>query len=212
MTIGVRVMLTAALLLLVSSVDVVPLRAAENYEALVARLKAGDLKVDFGALRDAYAESTGYAPYGGSFDAARQDMIKAANAHDCKTSLANAEKVLDAIYIDILSHTLSARCYQSDGDSAKAEFHRSVARGLYDAIVATGDGKTPKTAFAVVTINEEYDVLGIRDLDLETQSLVYNDGHAYDAMKAKSESGEEMTLYFQIDRPMQWMDKSLSPK
>jgi hypothetical protein len=95
---------------------------------------------------------------------------------------------------------------------AKAAFHRAVARGLYEAIVATGDGKTPKTAFAVVTINEEYDVLGIRDLTLDTQSLVYNEGHAYDAMKAKSATGEEVMLYFQIDRPMQWMDKSLSPR
>jgi hypothetical protein len=90
--------LIAALGLCMSTTALAPLHAAESYDALVARLKAGDLKIDFGALRDAYAESATYAPYGGSYDTARRDMIKAANAHDCKTSLDNAAKVLDELY------------------------------------------------------------------------------------------------------------------
>ena len=39
--------------------------AAQRYEELVARVKKGDLDVDFGELRYAYSESTGYRPYGG---------------------------------------------------------------------------------------------------------------------------------------------------
>jgi len=189
-----------------------PLRAAESYEAMVARLKAGDAKIDYGVLRDTYAESANYQPYGGDFDDMRTAMIKAYNANDCKTTLANAAKVLEVIYIDVVSHLLSARCHETAGDAAKANFHRSVGRGIFDAILATGDGKSAKTAFAVVTINEEYDVLGLKGLSLKQQSLANDGGHVYDRMEVTSETGEAMTLYFQIDRPMRFLSKSMGPK
>ena len=183
--------------------------AADDYAAMAARVKGGDVAIDYRALRDAYAASPSYAPYGGDFDDARLEMRKAFNAQDCKKALTNAEKVLKLLYIDIMSHLLSGRCYERAGDQAKADFHRKVARGLLDSIMASGDGKTTQTAFVVVRIDEEYDVLSALRFKLTTQSLDSADGHAFDRMEVTSASGEKSTLYFQIDRPLTWLSKSM---
>jgi hypothetical protein len=202
--------LIPALLIAALAFAAAPASAAENYEALLTRAKSGDPALDYRALRDAYAASAHYQPYGGDTDDARTTMIKAFNAQDCTTALPAADKVLDAIYIDITAHLVSGRCFEMAGDKAKADFHRAIAHGLMDSIVASGDGKTEKTAFLVVTINEEYDVLSALRWRLVGQALINDDGHAFDKMEVKSAtSAETATLYFQIDRPMAWLSHSL---
>lgn len=184
--------------------------AAGTYESLVARVRAGDAGVDYRALRYAYAESPVYQPYGGDFDEPRDEMRAAFNAQDCAKVLPAAEKVLNAIFVDITAHLLSGRCFERAGNQAKADFHRTVAKGLMDSIIASGDGKTTMTAFIVVTINEEYDVLSALRWRLVTQSLAHDGGHVFDRMEVKSTTSEETaTLFFEIDRPMMWLSKSL---
>jgi hypothetical protein len=199
----------AVAVLIVVCLGSTPARAAEGYEAMVARVKAGDVALDYRALRDAYAQSAHYQPEGGDYDEPRTAMLDAFNAQDCVKALAAADKVLNAVFIDITAHIVSGRCFELASDSAKAAFHRTVARGLMASILASGDGKTPKTAFVVVTISEEYDVLTALRLKPTLQALVQDDGHSYDKQDAKSATGETATLFFQIDRPMAWLSRSL---
>lgn len=198
-----------ALLLVVAPFGLISASANESYEAMVARAKGGDVTIDFTALRDAYAASAHYQPEGGDYDQPRSAMIDAFNAKDCAKALAAADKVLDSIFIDISAHIVSGRCFEVGGDAPKAEFHRAIARGLVQSILASGDGKTPKTAYVVVAVSEEYDVLTALGLKLGVQSLVQDDGHSYDKMDATSVSGAPVTLFFQIDRPMEWLSHSL---
>ncbi len=179
------------------------------YESLVARVKAGDTTVDYRALRDAYAESPLYQPYGGDSDDAKRVMHEAFNAQDCAKVLPAAAKVLDANFVDIEAHLLSGRCFELKGDEAKAVFHRAIAKGLMDSIIASGDGKSTKTAFVVIAVDEEYAVLSALRFELVMQALIDENGHAFDKMDVKSATGETATLFFQIDRPMAWLSKSL---
>ena len=190
----------------------VPAHASEPYEAMVARLKAGDVKIDYTALRDAYALSPRYQPETADFDQPHSAMLEALNVQDCTKALAAADKVLAATFIDIVTHLVSGRCFEKGGDPSKAEFHRTIARGLMSSIMASGDGTTPKTAYIVVTIAEEYDVLRASHLKLKTQSLVQDNGHSYDAMAVATDTGTPVTLYFQIDRPMQWLSRALQQR
>jgi len=183
---------------------------AGTYENLVAQARAGDVAIDYRALRDAYAESPAYQPYGGNTDEPKRAMHDAFNAQDCAKVLASADKVLGEIFIDIEAHLLSARCFEIGGDQAKAGLHRAIARGLMDSIVASGDGKTTKSAFVVVTIDEEYAVLSALRWRLVNQALIDEDGHAFDRMEVKSATSDETaTLFFQIDRPMRWLSRGL---
>ena len=183
--------------------------AADNYDALVARAKAGEV-IDFGALRNAYAESPAYQPYGGALEETKRAMHEAFNAQDCPKVLVSSAKVLDATFVDIEAHLLSGRCFEVAGDQAKAGLHRAVAKGLMDSILASGDGKTTKTAFIVVAIDEEYAVMSALRWRVVGQALIDEDGHAFDRIEVKSATSEETAvLYFQIDRPMAWLSKNL---
>ena len=163
-------------------------------------------------MRDAYAESPGYQPYGATRDVLKQSLREAFNAQICTKVQADAERVLNEIYIDIEAHLLSARCFELGGEAAKAGFHRAVAKGLMDSIVTSGNGKTTQSAFAVVAIDEEYAVLSALRWRLVDQSLIEEDGHSYDRMNVKSANSDEAAvLFFQIDRPMKWLSHSLSP-
>jgi hypothetical protein len=182
--------------------------AAESYAQLVGRVKKRDATVDYRALRDAYALSPGYQPYGVE---SRDEMRKAFAAKDCPNVMKHGDKVLSEIYIDILTHLLMASCLRSGNDQTKADFHRAIGRSLLDSIEASGDGKSPQTAFIVVTIDEEYDLLGLRGLKMKSQSLVHSGGHSFDQMNVEGEDGKTSTVFFQIDRPLAWLSKSLSP-
>jgi hypothetical protein len=181
--------------------------AAESYAAMVERVKKGDATVDYRALRDAYSASPAYQPYGVE---ARDEMRKAFAAKDCPNTIKHGEKVLNEIYIDVLTHLLTANCLRKGNDEAKADFHRAIGRSLLDSIAASGDGKSPQTAFIVVTIDEEYDLLGMRGLTMKSQALVHTGGHSFDQMSVVAEDGTTSTLFFQIDRPMGWLTKTLT--
>lgn len=176
-------------------------RAADgpSYADLLAKLKAGDTKIDYMALRYSYAETDDYDGYGGAPNDARRSMIQAFNARDCDAALKHANAILDVFYIDIDTHIVASRCYGEKLDIGKSGFHRAVANGLEQSILASGDGKTPETALVVVLIDEEYYILRSKNLKMSSQSLVHKDGHAYDLMAATDEKGNKVSLYFQID-------------
>jgi Domain of unknown function (DUF4919) len=202
-----RLMLVFASVLMLSSAA---FAAAEPYDALVARAKAGDLAVDYRALRDAYAESAKYQPYGAGSDDLTEKMRKAFAAGDCAATLQSAQAIIDATFIDLGAHMLSARCNELDGNAERAAYHRAVAKGLLDSILNSGDGTTAKTAYIVVTIAEEYVVLSALGLHANGQALANDDGHVFDVIDtAPSAAGDARTVYFQIDRPMAWMSHSL---
>jgi hypothetical protein len=102
---------------------------------------------------------------------------------------------------------VAGACYAQKADVGKANFHRAVARGLEKSILDSGDGKSPKTAYIVVRVSEEYHVLRIFKLRLSMQSLVNADGHAFDMMTTKDESGKEVVVYFQIDRVLAGLER-----
>jgi hypothetical protein len=200
-----RLALAAALLLALPSA--LP-AAAATYESLVDRAKAGEA-VGYAALRTAYAESANYQPYGGTPEAKRA-MRDAFNAGDCAKVLAQAQEVLAGVFVDIEAHLLSGRCFEVGGDAPRAKLHRAIAKGLMDSIIASGDGKTTKTAFVVVAIDEEYAVLSALRWRLVSQALIDEDGHAFDRIEVRSASSSETAiLFFQIDRPMKWLSRSL---
>lgn len=201
-------LLSIAALLLV--VGVWPATAEDaRYEALLSKLKAGDTAIDYTALRYAYAESDGYDGYGSGPEDARRLMIEAFNGRNCTAALEQALRILEDVYIDIDAHYVAGRCYSETLNLGKSGYHRAVANGLEKSLLESGDGKTPKTAFVVVRLTEEYHVLGIKRLRMRTQSLVHADGHNYDLMQASDEAGNEVALYFQIDRILAGLDRRM---
>ena len=183
--------------------------APQSYQTLLARLKQGDKTVDFFQIRRAYADSPDFT--GGSDDDQRKAMFDAYNEGDLTKALAHSKKLLDGYYLDIEAHQIAYLADRQLHIQAEADFHHEIARGLISAIFQTGDCKTQKSACEVLSTHEEYVILQVLGLRPGRQSLVSADGHNYDVLEAiDSKTQEKVTIYFNIDKPLGYMQKLLS--
>ena len=84
---------------------------------------------------------------------------------------------------------------------------------LVDSILDSGDGRDFASAFKVITVEEEYAVLRVLGLRVMGQALVTHDGSQFDQMQVKEpKSGKELVLYFNIDLPLNWLNRQFSKK
>jgi hypothetical protein len=188
----------------------VPATAAESYDALLARLKGGDTTIDFQALRYAYTKTPQYDPYrnGGDVPAA----VSALRLGKFDDALAAAEKVLESNYVSIDAHIFCALVYARRGDAPKTAYHKAIFQGLRDSIARSGDGKSPATAYHVISVREEYVFLELADLEMQSQTLVQSATGPVDAMNVTDPQGNKQTIHFNISRPMAALTRRLSPR
>jgi hypothetical protein len=116
-----------------------------------------------------------------------------------------ADSVLAKNFVEVNAHMAAQIAYQETGNAERAQFHKFMADGLLNSIKSTVDGKSPQTAFEVISINEEYGLMRSMKLRPVGQSLMMDKGHSYDAIKViDPQTNQESTLYFNIDRPFKW--------
>ena len=179
--------------------------AAEDgseYGTLLAALKAGKTDIDYAQLRLSYMDSPEYKKATDT-SKAEKAMFAALNAKDFPTALKNAEEVLASDYVNMDAHFAAYVAGRETGAADKAEFHRTVFRGLIDSIKNSGDGLSPEKAWVVISVHEEYVMLRTQGYLPSSQSLMSKDHHAYDVMKVKKQDdGSEQTFYFNVDIPM----------
>jgi len=181
-----------------------------RYDDLLAKVKSGNLSVDFREMRLAYAGTSHYKPYGGGQAGIRDAMFAAMAAKDYAAAVENAEKVMADNYVDIDAHMIASIAYDRLGKEKNAGFHRSVVRGLVASILDSGDGRTPETAYTVISIDEEYVILYILGLTMSRQADQHLNGHSYDKLDvSESKTGKQFELFFSIDVPYNWLQKSL---
>lgn len=78
---------------------------------------------------------------------------------------------------------------------------------LFSAIMSTGDGKTPETAFHVISTTDEYGMMDMLGLSLKSQSLVERHGRSYDLMEFQENKYGLESLYFDVTVCMEAMNK-----
>jgi len=170
-----------------------------SYDALLTKLKRGDLGIDFKALRMKYTETKDYTPEGLS-PQLRDRMYKAMNEKRYGEARALAEDVLKKNFVDISAHLVAGMANEALGDTAKFEFHKQVFTGLISSIVDDGDGQSRENSFRVISVPEEYAVLDYLRLTRDKQFSASGDGHMYDVFSVTDkESGGTAKLYFNID-------------
>ena len=180
-----------------------------TYEVLLERVKKNDPTVDFKELRLAYTDTPAYSPYGGD-SMARKSMFEALKQKDYDKTLANATTMLSANYLDIMGHFGSFVAERELGHADLSVYHRWVFEGLLNSIKNSGDGKTPETAFVVISTEEEYALFNYLGLRPQDQSLIKEKGHNYDRLTALDpQSNQTVVYFFDIDKPFNWLGKSL---
>jgi len=172
-----------------------------EYATLLAEVKSGDTNIDYGRLRMSYMDSPEYKAAKDTSEAEKA-MGQELDARDYAGALKSAETVLDSEYVNIDAHFVAFAANRELGNKDQAAFHLAVFRGLIDSIRKSGDGKSPQTAWVVITVHEEYVVLRVLGYRLTQQSLMSKGGHNYDVMTVKNiDDGSDATFYFNVDIP-----------
>ncbi len=170
-----------------------------TYADLSAKLKNGDTKIDFLALRMAYTETKEYSPYGTGSDETRP-MFKAFGDKKYKDALKLADKILKENYVEMNAHYISSLANDALGDKEKAAFHKAVFLGLINSIIGGKDGKSAKTAYEVISVPEEFVVVNTLGWQRGDQALATEDGHKFDVLTVKNpKTNETVKMYFNID-------------
>jgi hypothetical protein len=157
-----------------------------DFKELKKRAMQHDTTLDFSELRFAFTKTRSYDPYGNKIDKLEDKMRIAANKGDFEECLGSARKIIDREFTNVRAHFYAAISCDSTNMPHAAEFHRWIWTKLLHSILSSGDGKSPQTAYVVISIAEEYRVLQARGLQLLQQALIEDSIGAFDALTAIS--------------------------
>lgn len=179
--------------------------SSDTYYSLLDSLQNG-ISVDLLKLRMALTKTKEFSPYDTDLGEKHRRIRSALDNSQYRKALAIADSILSYNYVDIDVHLYCGYAYKQLGDSLKSDFHYSLYDGLLNSVVASGDGKTAKTALWVISTTEEYAFIRAYNLSLEEQSLYHEDSHSFDLMEVTDrESQEKHKIYFNIDIPIGYM-------
>ena len=177
--------------------EYIDLLTEDDYYSLLDSIKDG-LSNDFFTLRMAYTKTKIYNPYDVKFDNLRKEIKLSIEEQNFKKALEFADRILKERYIDIRTHLYCSYIYKQLNDSTKLDYHYNIYNGLMNSIYFSGDGENEKTAFIVIEISEEYDLLNWLKLKWGGQSLIIKDGYSFDIVEAIDDN-RETELFFNID-------------
>jgi hypothetical protein len=180
-----------------TSKDAGPTPDDGDFAALLARVKQSDPAVDFTRLRRLYARSPQHKPYP---DADQGAMLAAASRGDLPAALTLARAILGRDYMNVVAHMAADVACRAAGDWACAAHHFYVAQGLLTSIRASGNGRTPTTAYIVVTRGEEMAITQALGVTVREQTLLQSpEGHAIDVLTGTDGAGDDRQVFFNVD-------------
>jgi Domain of unknown function (DUF4919) len=166
-----------------------------TYAELVEKAKSGDPTLDFAALRFAFLEAPG-GHKDGFFNSRQFNTLF--QQKDYEKVLQTANDYLAQDFVDLRSHFYAGAALHALGREAESQKESALAKGLAKSILDSGDGKTQKTAYVVISTSEEYAILEWLGIHANSQSLqLGKDGAAWDVL-AGVRGNESMNVYFDI--------------
>lgn len=176
---------------------------SEDFEYLLGEALADPERADFVALREAYARSESYVPFG-----REHEEIEILHQHMAAEEWGRArslcEELLDHDPLSITLRFAYAHILEAEDDEWEASDQRMFANGLLRGILRSGDGRTPETAFAVLDTREMFLVVEVLGLRVIRSQLSHVDGLWLDTVEARGPEGDR-TLYFDVTLPQEWL-------
>lgn len=124
----------------------------------------------------------------------RQQLTQSkGNAELCPKAIEIAKSCLDNNPFDIPAIATIAIAYLQMGDTLSYSLWNTKQEGLLDAIISSGDGGSPESAFHVINIEHEYEVVQRLGLVVEKDSICSED---IEYLKVKENAEDEVGFYF----------------
>lgn len=130
------------------------------------------------------------------FDVRRRLVREHGNPAVCPEAIKVAQSVLDDNPFDIPAIAVISISYLQMGDTLNYHLWDIKQQGLLDAISSSGDGETPRSAFHVISVEHEYEVLNRLGLELEKDSIV---GNNIEYLRVKENAENIEGIYFNFD-------------
>lgn len=147
-----------------------------------------------------FTQQEDFKPYQGEKQAlidCRRNMLKnVADKNLCKQALEIAQNVLDDNPFHLPAISMMTLAYLQLGDTISYNKWDIKQKGILDAILSSGDGDTPETAFHVTNIEHEYEIINRLGLHIESDSLC---GENIEYLKVKENSSGERGFYFNFE-------------
>jgi len=168
---------------------------------LLARENARDVQtIDFARFRRGYFEAL-RAGVAKEPDRELESQLRAAfSGNDWNEVLRAADAVLELDGTRIRAHLMKSMAQERLGRDNS--FQLSLGLELVKSILASGDGRSPETAFHVYFTREEYAVLEALGLRMKSQSLMQAGERSYDHLTAVDREGGTTELYFDVTEHM----------
>ena len=156
-----------------------------------------------------YTTDDKYSPYGMGSSAIVQAARKEQSAPD---ALGMYKSALETDPFHLQAYEAVASLAMNLGH--KADFERSLTQyiGLMEGILATGDGKSSKSAYIVISPRHEYHLLDYLGLTSSMQALRHEGGHSFDVLTVTDENIEKKEIYFNIDKPWNSLSESFNTR
>ncbi len=172
--------------------------AEQVYLRSVERLMQGDTDIDYTALREAYAVTRPYEAERLAGLKARADLFFRMEEWGEASRLGIEMIERNPVFAE--AHMMLRGVYQAVDEPEEAAFHEAIARGLIDSVLASGDGRSESTAYAVVDDSEVRMLSRLHGWMERARSNYIRDGRAW--MTLDVIHPETRTVFFRILRPL----------
>lgn len=180
------------------------------YDAIVERIQARGFQSDYTLLREEYLKTDLYDPFDRRQREAVRAMFEALDANELTQCVKHANTILERNYTSLSAHAGAAICYGKLEDAERQEMHSRIYDGLINAIAATGNGKSQRSAFVVLSVDEIYDFLQSQDLEVVGQSLIDAGDRKFDLMSVRDpRTGRNFDVYFDISSEQIYFSRKL---
>ena len=173
---------------------------AKDYEDLLAKLKGGDTNIDFKTFRMAYTKTSQYN-YKKFEKEGRIKFYQPFNDKNYKEAFKQVEKFIEKYPIEIDGYYYAYKSVKELGDENKAKFYKAILLGLLNSIQDGKDGLSEESAFEVISISEEENMIRFSGYSINSKRETYDsNGHTFDKFSViNKNTGEIITIYFNID-------------
>jgi hypothetical protein len=174
------------------------------YPTLMERYKNADTTLnmeDFRILYYGKLFTDTYSPYGRP---ERNDTLTAIlnadtiTAVDFRTLIRLEENILEKFPFNIWDLSVLSYSYNKTGDSVQCKKTSFRLNMIARTILSTGDGKSEKTAWHVISVDHEYDLLNLLGLRFGGDQMLTAGGCDY--LKLKPNDYEIEGLYFDVNQ------------
>jgi hypothetical protein len=165
-------------------------------QLLVANNLAAAKAIDFARFR----RGSMLLSHGGG-PTAEGELRPAVESGDLAAIRKAATAILAEDAAHLQAHIILWNLDRDAGHQADADLHDAFIAGMFQSILASGDGRGCGTAFVVYFIREEYDLVRAMGGQSQGQSLHHQGPRSFDILHVKTKSGAERDVYFDITEP-----------